>query len=674
MPLDRIPSMATTKDARYRAKQDVAEQNEDQTLVEILTKRDQLETVQCTYYQTEEMSNTSADSDSSSSSGQALGLVETGSSTCTDQPRETVMQTAQRNNNAQEELLIQALENEQQYEDTPSDEGCPPVPTEVSHGLRQPSGDTDVETCVSSVTDGLQDADLFVDHMYPTLNTVVEEEESHSNLALKSLNDNSNRSRASSTTTTGETQQQQASQNQQHYEMSLNKTESKEELQRNEAAVPKAAKMDKRDQASPAAIIVGIGSRTTSALLVDKSDNQQDDQKDLQGKPEALRPKENASGTINPQEPAPDPQQPVSTPGAHSIDGPGSNSAIDTTDGRILQVPPSTTAPMDNTEIIDRQLMAQLSQLKELILFRNGLTGTLPTELGLMTNLTDVSVLANAVTGTIPTELGRLTLLTSLHLASNSLEGTLPSELWLLTSLESLVAGHYPVGNAVGNYLTGQLPSEIGTMTSLRQLSFSRNLFTGEIPSEYGLLISLQSMFLFDNFLSGGLPSEVGMMTLLKYLMVQGNMLSGLFPNELQELAALQWLTLENNNLSGSLPSELGLLTGLLNLKLGGNSFSGSIHSELGQLMSLQELDLSDLTLLTGPIASELSSLPSLGWLNLSGSVGVTGTVPDELCFFQNSSCAYVWSTKPCFLAFDCTDQLCGCDCLCSNETSNRNS
>ncbi|CAB9529938.1 hypothetical protein SEMRO_2680_G334480.1 [Seminavis robusta] len=202
-----------------------------------------------------------------------------------------------------ESSLIRALENEQQY-------GVPrqDVPTEVSHRLRQPG--EDAETCVSSVTDVLQNADLFVDHMYPTLNAVVEEEESHSNMVLKSLNNNSNRSPTISTTTTEETQRHQTSrkQYQQHEssgDISLNQSAVKEELQSNEAAVLKAAKMDMRDQASPAVTIaVGIGSRKSPAAPADKSDQQQDDQKDLpskQSKPEAtMQFKETTTSNIDP--------------------------------------------------------------------------------------------------------------------------------------------------------------------------------------------------------------------------------------------------------------------------------------------------------------------------------------------------------------------------------------
>jgi Leucine-rich repeat (LRR) protein len=73
--------------------------------------------------------------------------------------------------------------------------------------------------------------------------------------------------------------------------------------------------------------------------------------------------------------------------------------------------------------------------IDELKLSSNGLSGQLPRELGLLTNLTIVHLDFNQLTGTIPTELGRLESLEELQLSSNRLSGQLPRELGLLTNL-----------------------------------------------------------------------------------------------------------------------------------------------------------------------------------------------------------------------------------------------
>ena len=65
----------------------------------------------------------------------------------------------------------------------------------------------------------------------------------------------------------------------------------------------------------------------------------------------------------------------------------------------------------------------------------NKLVGTLPAELGDLTNLTSLSLYTNQLSGTIPASLGDLTNLTSLSLYTNQLSGTIPAELGNLTSL-----------------------------------------------------------------------------------------------------------------------------------------------------------------------------------------------------------------------------------------------
>ena len=56
---------------------------------------------------------------------------------------------------------------------------------------------------------------------------------------------------------------------------------------------------------------------------------------------------------------------------------------------------------------------------------QNKLYGTMPSELGLLTNLEVLSLANNRLTGTIPIELGALQSLTNLDLSGNSLTGNL---------------------------------------------------------------------------------------------------------------------------------------------------------------------------------------------------------------------------------------------------------
>jgi Leucine-rich repeat (LRR) protein len=67
--------------------------------------------------------------------------------------------------------------------------------------------------------------------------------------------------------------------------------------------------------------------------------------------------------------------------------------------------------------------------------FRNDLTSTIPSEIGLLTRLRALGFESNQLTSTIPSEIGLLTELLYLHFEGNQLKGKIPSSLCSLTSL-----------------------------------------------------------------------------------------------------------------------------------------------------------------------------------------------------------------------------------------------
>ena len=105
---------------------------------------------------------------------------------------------------------------------------------------------------------------------------------------------------------------------------------------------------------------------------------------------------------------------------------------------------------------------------------------------------------ANGLTGSIPPELGNLTNLESLSIGVNQLTGEIPPELGNLTNLESLNIGI--------NRLTGSIPPELGNLTNLGSLLLGRNQLSGEIPAELGDLASLRALQLYGNRLGGCVP------------------------------------------------------------------------------------------------------------------------------------------------------------------------
>ncbi|MBT8145388.1 MAG: hypothetical protein KJN90_00965, partial [Gammaproteobacteria bacterium] len=85
-----------------------------------------------------------------------------------------------------------------------------------------------------------------------------------------------------------------------------------------------------------------------------------------------------------------------------------------------------------------------------------------------------------------------------LDLMSNNLVGTIPPELGNLTNLELL--------RLASNNLTGGIPSELGNISTLRQLDVSFNLLAGSIPAELANPMDLDLLLVNDNQLSGQVP------------------------------------------------------------------------------------------------------------------------------------------------------------------------
>ena len=154
-----------------------------------------------------------------------------------------------------------------------------------------------------------------------------------------------------------------------------------------------------------------------------------------------------------------------------------------------------------------------------------GLTGTLPSEIGRLTELRRLNLWNlgdgpfNSVTGPIPPELGELKKLEVLWLGANHLSGSIPPELGGLESLQVLALG--------GNRLTGPIPPELGNIPLLHVLDLSHNKLSGPIPPELGKSPVFSELYLNDNQLEGPIPAELGSLTGLDKLYLDNNQLEG---------------------------------------------------------------------------------------------------------------------------------------------------
>ena len=229
-------------------------------------------------------------------------------------------------------------------------------------------------------------------------------------------------------------------------------------------------------------------------------------------------------------------------------------------------------------------------RVHELTLHESGLTGTLPPELGELSELRVLNLsnwayginlkTPNGLTGVIPPELAQLTKLEILYLHNNHLSGEIPTGFGNLTSLYVL--------QLQGNHLTGTIPPELGNLTNLSDLQLNWNYLRESIPPELGNLTNLWKLQLHGNYLTGNIPSALGNLVDLQLLNISNNQLTGNIPSELGALEELQALYLHENYLSGNIPPELGNLSQLSSLQLGGNNLSGSLPPELASLEKLR--------------------------------------------------------------------------------------
>ena len=115
-------------------------------------------------------------------------------------------------------------------------------------------------------------------------------------------------------------------------------------------------------------------------------------------------------------------------------------------------------------------------------LSNNVFSGTLPSQIGLLIQLTTLYLNANSFSGTIPSQLGLVTTLSTLTLSSNSFSGTLPGSLTSLTSISNFPINYNPclygtplvsVGTAGTTYSTTS--TNLGTATPASGCPYATN-------------------------------------------------------------------------------------------------------------------------------------------------------------------------------------------------------
>jgi hypothetical protein len=132
----------------------------------------------------------------------------------------------------------------------------------------------------------------------------------------------------------------------------------------------------------------------------------------------------------------------------------------------------------------------------------SGLSGTLPSQLGLLSHLQEIDLRGNLIRGSIPNEISRLTQLELLDLTDCQLEGTLPQH-WSSDKLNKLLLGH--------NSMSGMFFRDLTSphLASITEIDLAQNKLEGTLHgSAIQLMANLETLSLSQNRLSGLLPGK----------------------------------------------------------------------------------------------------------------------------------------------------------------------
>ncbi|XP_054790314.1 receptor-like protein 9b [Prosopis cineraria] len=241
---------------------------------------------------------------------------------------------------------------------------------------------------------------------------------------------------------------------------------------------------------------------------------------------------------------------------------------------------------------------SKLLQMQFFNVSSNPIEDEVPSHIGsFFPNLISLDMSSCSLRGSFPASIGEMTQLNDLDLSHNNLSGYLPQEFGRAsTELRFVPTGiinstELRMLDLSANQLSGEIPSWIGNFQHMSYLILSKNSFTGSLPKSFCNLTRLTYLELSKNKFNGSLPSCLNM-PLLKYLHLQSNQFTGPIPSTLAN-SSLLTLDFTNNNFSGQVPRLFSLLLNLRVLILKENKFNGSIPIDLCELKKINILDLS---------------------------------------------------------------------------------
>ncbi|WIA11335.1 hypothetical protein OEZ85_011458 [Tetradesmus obliquus] len=235
------------------------------------------------------------------------------------------------------------------------------------------------------------------------------------------------------------------------------------------------------------------------------------------------------------------------------------------------------------------KVISPLTNLKVLVLANLGISGSLADVMqpgfDAFPNLVTLDISGNpGVTGPLPDELAVLTNLQVLDVSGCSISGTLPISFVALQQLREFRAVNC-------TKLSGTLPEDWGMLANLEVLAVTNAGISGPLPLEYADYLAMQKAAAGNA--TGRGASGLGMLK-LRQLLLNGNNLSGSLPVQYAQMRDLQVVNLSQNQLVGTIPRVFASLTKLTVLGLGHNQLQGPLPAAFVSLRQLAALDVSN--------------------------------------------------------------------------------
>jgi len=261
-------------------------------------------------------------------------------------------------------------------------------------------------------------------------------------------------------------------------------------------------------------------------------------------------------------------------------------------------------------------------RIGDITLDQNNLVGSLPAELGFLSEIRYFSIISNSVSGTFPDRLKYWRKLIIFDAYANSLSGEIPEWIANWSTIRSI--------RLSSNELSGTLPSGMKNLTEVSFMFLDDNLFEGSLDN-LGNCRKLTSLYLEDNDFEQKVDSNfLPNLNLLLRFDVSDNELTGEVPVHLFSGGLLDVLDIHGNQLT-SFPDTIpkgNRSLGFLALQF--NPLEGAFPTNtISNMVDLDHLDLTS-TSLTGTMPIELGTLTKLNYLFLADTAFISGTIPDD--------------------------------------------